>query len=41
LDGLRLSGHFVLRDLISDRSAPVAESRGRLIERLRRAAGLA
>lgn len=41
LDGLRLSGHFVLRDLISDRSAPVAESRSRLIDRLRRAAGLA
>jgi DNA repair protein RecO (recombination protein O) len=41
LDGLALSGHFLLRDLISDRSAPVGESRSRLIERLRRAAGLA
>jgi DNA repair protein RecO (recombination protein O) len=39
LDGLALSGHFLLRDLISDRSAPIAESRSRLIERLRRAAG--
>ncbi|MDQ3077263.1 MAG: DNA repair protein RecO [Pseudomonadota bacterium] len=41
LDGLALSGHFLLRDLISDRAAPVAEARGRLIERLRRAAGVA
>jgi DNA repair protein RecO (recombination protein O) len=41
LDGLALSGHFLLRDLISDRSAPVGESRSRLIQRLRRAAGLA
>jgi DNA repair protein RecO (recombination protein O) len=41
LDGLALSGHFLLRDLISDRSAPVGESRTRLIERLRRAAGVA
>ena len=41
LDGLALSGHFLLRDLIADRSAPVAESRFRLIERLRRAAGVA
>lgn len=41
LDGLALSGHFLLRDLISDRSAPIGESRARLIERLRRAAGVA
>lgn len=41
LDGLALSGHFLLRDLITDRSAPVAESRTRLIERLHRAAGRA
>jgi DNA repair protein RecO (recombination protein O) len=41
LDGLALSGHFLLRDLITDRSAPVAESRDRLIERLHRAAGRA
>lgn len=41
LDGLTLSGHFLMRDLITDRAAPVAESRARLIERLRRAAGQA
>ena len=41
LDGLALSGHFVMRDLITDRAAPVAAARERLIERLRRAAGVA
>jgi DNA repair protein RecO (recombination protein O) len=41
LDGLRLSGHFLMRDLITDRAAPIAASRERLIERLRRAAGVA
>ncbi|MEO7503557.1 MAG: DNA repair protein RecO [Sphingomicrobium sp.] len=41
LDGLALSGHFLLRDLISDRAAPVGDARARLIERLRRAAGVA
>ena len=41
LDGLALSGHFLMRDLISDRAAPIAASRERLIERLRRAAGQA
>lgn len=41
LDGLALSGHFLLRDVITDRSAPVAEARYRLLERLRRAAGRA
>ena len=41
LDGLALSGHFLLRDIITDRSAPVAEARIRLVERLRRAAGQA
>jgi DNA repair protein RecO (recombination protein O) len=39
LDGLTLTGHFLLRDVITDRSAPVAEARIRLVERLRRAAG--
>ena len=39
IEGLALSGHFLLRDVITDRSAPVAEARGRLLERLRRAAG--
>ena len=41
LDGLSLSGHFLLRDLVTDRAAPVGEARVRLIERLRRAAGVA
>ena len=41
LDGLALSGHFLMRDLITDRAAPVAAARERLIERLRRAAGQA
>ena len=39
LDGLALTGHFLLRDVVTDRSAPVAEARIRLVERLRRAAG--
>jgi DNA repair protein RecO (recombination protein O) len=39
LDGLTLTGHFLMRDLITDRSAPVGEARSRLIDRLRRAAG--
>lgn len=39
--GLELTGHFLMRDLVTDRAAPVAESRVRLVERLRRAAGLA
>jgi len=41
LEGLELTGHFLLRDVITDRSAPVAEARSRLVERLRRAAGQA
>jgi len=41
LDGLSLSGHFLLRDLITDRSEPVAEARSRLVERLRKAGGQA
>jgi DNA repair protein RecO (recombination protein O) len=41
LAGLDLTGHFLMRDLINDRSAPVAEARIRLVERLRRAAGAA
>jgi DNA repair protein RecO (recombination protein O) len=40
-DGLELTGHFLMRDLLTDRSAPVADSRMRLVERLRRAAGRA
>ena len=41
IDGLALSGHFLIRDLITERSEPVAEARNRLVERLRRAAGRA
>ncbi|WP_294120990.1 DNA repair protein RecO [Sphingomonas sp.] len=41
LEGLQLTGHFLLRDVITDRSAPVGEARVRLVERLRRAAGQA
>ncbi|MEO8453654.1 MAG: DNA repair protein RecO [Sphingomicrobium sp.] len=39
--GLDLTGHFLLRDVLADRSKPIAEARGRLVERLRRAGGLA
>jgi DNA repair protein RecO (recombination protein O) len=38
--GLALTGHFLMRDLITDRSRSVAEARSRLVERLRRAGGL-
>lgn len=41
VQGLDLSGHFLLRDVLTDRSRPIAEARHRLVERLRRAAGLA
>lgn len=41
LDGLALSGHFLERDILVDRSRPVAQSRSRLMDRLRRAAGFA
>jgi len=40
LKGLALSGHFLTRDIVTDRLAPIAEARNRLIERLGRAAGL-
>jgi DNA repair protein RecO (recombination protein O) len=39
--GLDLTGHFLLRDLLTDRARPIAEARERLAERLRRAGGLA
>ncbi len=39
--GLALTGHFLLRDLITERSRPVADARARLVDRLRRAGGLA
>jgi DNA repair protein RecO (recombination protein O) len=41
LQGLQLTGHFVERDLLTDRAKPIAEARFRLVDRLRRAAGLA
>lgn len=41
LRGLVLTGHFLERDILIDRSRPVAQSRSRLIDRLRRAAGIA
>jgi len=39
--GFALTGHFLMRDLITDRSRPLGEARARLVERLRRAGGLA
>ncbi len=41
LDGLALSGHFLARDVLTDRAEPLLEARERLTGRLRRAAGLA
>jgi len=39
--GLDLTGHFLSRDLLTDRSRHLAEARDRLVDRLRRAGGLA
>ena len=39
-DGLDLSGHFLLRDVLTGRTAGLAEARSRLVERLLRAGGL-
>jgi DNA repair protein RecO (recombination protein O) len=39
--GLELTGHFLLRDVLTDRSRPVSVTRQRLVDRLRRAGGLA
>lgn len=39
LDGMALTGHFLLRDVITDRVVMVAEARARLVERMKRAAG--
>ena len=41
LQGLDLTGHFLARDILQDRLAPIGEARARLVERLRRAGGLA
>ena len=40
LEGLELSGHFLRRDLLTGRSATILDSRDRLVDRLRRAAGV-
>lgn len=40
-DGLTLTGHFLSRDILADRSRPLLDARARLVERLRRAGGLA
>jgi DNA repair protein RecO (recombination protein O) len=40
-DGLELTGHFLSRDLLTDRAKPLVETRARLVDRLRRAGGLA
>ncbi|HKH01299.1 MAG TPA: DNA repair protein RecO, partial [Bradyrhizobium sp.] len=39
--GLDLTGHFLLRNVLTDRSKTIAGARHRLVDRLRRAAGLA
>ena len=39
--GLKLTGHFLARDVLTDRFRSIAEARDRLVERLRRAGGLA
>jgi DNA repair protein RecO (recombination protein O) len=41
IGGLRLTGHFLMRDLLTDRAATLLGGRDRLVERLRRAAGVA
>ena len=40
LDGLALTGHFLARDVLTDRADSLNEARSRLVERLRRAAGM-
>jgi DNA repair protein RecO (recombination protein O) len=41
IDGLTLTGHFLMRDVLTDRAAPLLAARERLVDRLRRAAGVA
>lgn len=41
IDGLQLTGHFLMRDVLTDKAAHLLDARGRLVDRLRRAAGLA
>ena len=40
VDGLALTSHFLMRDLLTERSAVLGDARARLVERLRRAGGL-
>lgn len=40
-DGLQLTGHFLQRDLLGDRADALSDARARLVDRLRRAGGLA
>jgi DNA repair protein RecO (recombination protein O) len=39
--GLALTGHFLARDVLTERTKRIADARARLVDRLRRAAGLA
>jgi DNA repair protein RecO (recombination protein O) len=39
--GLDLTGHFLARDIFTERTKPISEARGRLVGRLRRAGGFA
>jgi DNA repair protein RecO (recombination protein O) len=39
LDGLRLTGHFLARDLLIERQVDIMAARERLVERLKRAVG--
>jgi DNA repair protein RecO (recombination protein O) len=41
VEGLALTGHFLMRDVVTDRARLIAEARLRLVDRLRRAGGLA
>jgi len=41
VEGLDLTGHFLMRDVLTERSRPIGDARGRLVDRLRRAGGLA
>jgi DNA repair protein RecO (recombination protein O) len=38
-DGLRLTGHFLVRDLLTERRGAILAARERLVERLRRVVG--
>ena len=40
VQGLELTGHFLMRDVLNDRAAALREARSRLGDRLRRAGGL-